>query len=398
MRGEGCLMKYRLGIMFLIVLSGMISIAAFNPIIGPLSRNLGLSDFQSGCLVSVAGLCWLLGGYFWEKQTFMNRKLLLASIMLVYLATLIIFALLADYAVHAQSKGSFFWSFFLLRAIAGFFFGGIPALAQAYVMGWTTKETRTRGMALFGAANGLGFVVGPAMSGGMAAVGLTAPMYAAAILLLILAILFLVFIPKERDKEIQRQVISLSPNDRRIRLYLWIGLLLSFALNIVQVTIGFFVQDTLGYNAQQATQLIGLGLAISGIMVVLSQIVISKYLKWHPTRVLGVGLLFVALGLMGLLMFIRFAYVDFTFLGIGIGFTLLGYSAGASMAVQDHEQRSVASFIAALQGGGSFLGPVIGTALYTANMVFPYSLCVLMICIAGFAIMKKRAKGVQINS
>ena len=391
-------MKYRLGIMFLIVLSGMISIAAFNPIIGPLSRNLGLSDFQSGCLVSVAGLCWLLGGYFWEKQTFMNRKLLLASIMLVYLATLIIFALLADYAVHAQSKGSFFWSFFLLRAIAGFFFGGIPALAQAYVMGWTTKETRTRGMALFGAANGLGFVVGPAMSGGMAAVGLTAPMYAAAILLLILAILFLVFIPKERDKEIQRQVISLSPNDRRIRLYLWIGLLLSFALNIVQVTIGFFVQDTLGYNAQQATQLIGLGLAISGIMVVLSQIVISKYLKWHPRRVLGVGLLFVALGLMGLLMFIRFAYVDFTFLGIGIGFTLLGYSAGASMAVQDHEQRSVASFIAALQGGGSFLGPVIGTALYTANMVFPYSLCVLMICIAGFAIMKKRAKGVQINS
>ncbi|WP_136606001.1 MFS transporter [Paenibacillus dokdonensis] len=391
-------MKYRLGIMFLIVLSGMISIAAFNPIIGPLSRNLGLSDFQSGCLVSVAGLCWLLGGYFWEKQTFMNRKLLLASIMFAYLATLIIFALLADYAVQAQSKGSFFWSFFLLRAIAGFFFGGIPALAQAYVMGWTTKETRTRGMALFGAANGLGFVIGPAMSGGMAAVGLTAPMYAAAFLLFALAILFLVFIPKERDKEIQRQVISLSPNDRRIRLYLWIGLLLSIALNIVQVTIGFFVQDTLGYNAQQSTQLIGLGLAVSGIMVVLSQIVISKYLKWHPRRVLCVGLLFVALGLMGLLMFIKFAYVDFAFLGIGIGFTLLGYSAGASMAVQDHEQRSVASFIAALQGGGSFLGPVIGTALYTANMVFPYSLCVLMICIAGFVIMKKRTEGVQLTS
>lgn len=390
MRGEGCFMKYKLGIMFLIVLSGMISIAAFNPIIGPLSRNLGLSDFQSGCLVSVTGLFWLLGGYFWEKLTFINRKYLLASIMFVYLTTLIIFALLADYAVHAQSKGSFFWSFFLLRAIAGFFFGGIPALAQAYVMGWTTKETRTRGMALFGAANGLGFVVGPAMSGGMATVGLTAPMYTAAILLLSLTILFLVFIPKERDKEIQRQAISLSPNDTRIRLYLWIGLLLSFALNIVQVTIGFFVQDTLGYNAQQATQLIGLGLAISGIMVVLSQIVISKYLKWHPKRVLRVGLIFVALGLMGLLVFIRFAYVDFAFLGIGIGFTLLGYSAGASMAVQDHEQRSVASFIAALQGGGSFLGPVIGTALYTANIVFPYSFCVLMICIVGFAIMKRR--------
>ncbi|MEK5398016.1 MFS transporter [Paenibacillus sp. FSL K6-2859] len=384
-------MKYRLSIMFLIVLTGMISIAAFNPIIGPLARNLGLSDFQSGCLVSVAGLCWLLGGYFWEKQTFMIRKWLLASIMFVYMATLVIFALLADYAVHAESKTSLFWSFFILRAIAGFFFGGIPALAQAYVMGWSTKETRTQGMALFGAANGLGFVVGPAMSGGMASLGLTSPMYAAAILLFTLAILFLVFIPKEKNIEIERQAISLSPNDRRIRLYLWIGLLLSFALNIVQVTIGFFVQDSLGYSTQQATQLIGTGLAISGVMVVLSQIVISKYLKWHPKKVLLVGLLFVALGLLGLLLFIRFAYVDFTFLGIGIGFTLLGYSAGASMAVQDHEQRSVASFIAALQGGGSFIGPVIGTALYTANMALPYSFCVLLIGIVGIANLKNRS-------
>ncbi|WP_238327492.1 hypothetical protein [Paenibacillus gorillae] len=94
------MLKYRFSMMFLILLGGMISIAAFNPIIGPLSRNLGLSDFQSGCLVSIAGLCWLLGGYFWEKQTFLNRKMLLASIMLVYLVALIIFALLADYAVH----------------------------------------------------------------------------------------------------------------------------------------------------------------------------------------------------------------------------------------------------------------------------------------------------------
>ncbi|MEK3909988.1 MFS transporter [Paenibacillus sp. FSL H7-0331] len=385
-------MKYRFMIMFLIVLCGMISIAAFNPIIGPLSRNLGLSEIQSGCLVSVTGLCWLLGGYFWEKMTFMSRKKMLVLIMLVYLVTLIVFALLADYAeTHLLHMSGLFWIFIVLRAIAGFFFGGIPAKAQAYVMGWTTQETRTRGMALFGAANGLGFVLGPAMSGGMAAVGLTAPMYAAAILLFAMAILFLAFIPNEPNQEIHRQASSLSPNDARIRLYLWIGLALSFVLNIVQVTIGFYVQDTLGYNAREATQLIGLGLAISGVMVVASQIVISKYLKWQPRKVLRVGLLFVALGLLGLLTFIRFAYIDFALLGIGIGFTLLGYSSGASLALQDHEQRGVASFIAAVQGGGSFLGPVVGTSLYTAHMVFPYSFCVLIICLSGVLVLGKRS-------
>ncbi|CCF16604.1 putative membrane protein [Brevibacillus laterosporus GI-9] len=62
------MMKVRFAVMFLIVLAGMISIAAFNPVIGPLSRNLGLSEVQSGCLVSITGICWLLGGYYWERR------------------------------------------------------------------------------------------------------------------------------------------------------------------------------------------------------------------------------------------------------------------------------------------------------------------------------------------
>lgn len=385
-------MKYRMIIMFLIVLCGMISIAAFNPIIGPLSRNLGLTEIQSGCLVSVAGFFWLLGGYFWEKRTFLSKKKLLATIMLVYLLTLAGFAMLADYAeTNVQDSTVLFWSFLLLRAVAGFFFGGIPSIAQAYVMGWTSKETRTRGMALFGAANGLGFVLGPAMSGGMAAVGLTTPMYAAALLIFVMTTLFFMSIPDEPALKVDRQRSSLSPIDPRIRIYLCIGLVLSVALNIVQVTIGFYVQDQMGYDARGAAQLIGLGLAISGIMVVASQIVISNYLKWHPKRVLRAGLLFVALGLLGFLLFIRVAYVDFAILGIGIGFTLLGYSAGSSLAVQDHEQRSVASFIAALQGGGSFLGPVAGTALYTAHMAFPYSFCMLLICLCGVLVVRNGA-------
>ncbi|MED1666945.1 MFS transporter [Brevibacillus laterosporus] len=318
---------------------------------------------------------------------------MLASIMFVYVVTLIVFALLADNAASntlGLGSAGLFWIFLILRAIAGFFFGGIPAKAQAYVMGWTTQETRTWGMALFGAANGLGFVLGPAMSGGLAVISLTVPMYAVAVLLLVIAVIFLLSIPDEKESEIRRTTVSISPNDSRIRLYLWIGFVLSVALNIVQVTIGFYIQDNLSYNAQKATQLIGLGLAISGVMVVASQILISKYLKWKPAIVLRVGLSCVTLGLLGFLLFIRFAYIDFAILGIGIGFTLLGYSSGASLAVKDHEQRSVASFIAVLQGGGSFLGPVIGTVFYTSNKMLPFSFCVLLICLSGISVFGKR--------
>ncbi|MCY9517720.1 MFS transporter [Paenibacillus apiarius] len=390
-------MKYKFAIMFMIVLCGMISIATFNPIIGPLSRTLGLSEIQSGVLVSVSGICWLLGGFYWEKKIFMSRKKMLVSIMLIYVVTLAGFGLLADYATDVVSNPStLFWIFFCLRALAGFFFGGIPAKAQAYVMSWTTQETRTKGMALFGAANGLGFVLGPALGGLLAAVSLTAPMYAAAALLLAVATLLMLFIPDEPLEVTRRSSTSaLSPNDERIRLYLLIGLALSFALNIVQVTIGFYVQDRMDYDPQRATQLIGAGLAISGVMVVASQIVISKYLRWQPKRLVTAGLTCVGLGLLGLLTLIQYSFVGFTVLGIGIGFTMLGYSAGASLAVRDHEQRSVASYIASVQGGGAFLGPLAGTMLYTAHVMFPYMFCVIMLSMLIVWVLRKSKKPLE---
>jgi predicted MFS family arabinose efflux permease len=368
--------------MFLIVLCGTISIAVFNPIIGPLSRDLGLSEFQSGCLVSATGLFWLLGGTFWGRMTFLSSKRMLALIMLAYAATVVAFAWLADDAgshAHARASSGLFWIFLALRVVSGFFFGGIPAIAQAYIMSWTTPETRTRGMALFGTANGLGFVLGPAMSGIMASVGLTAPMYAAAALLIVMKIWLWLSVPNETGLKQERSTSSLSPFDPRIRYYLWVGLLLAVTLNILQVTIGFYVQDSLRLNAEATTRLIGYGLAVAGVMLVAAQIFAGKYLKRRPERMLRLGLLIVVLGLIGLLAFLRLTYVNFIAAGIGFGFALLGYSASASVAVRDHEQRSIASYVTALQGSGAFLGPAAGTALYTAHMAAPYSICAVLI-------------------
>jgi predicted MFS family arabinose efflux permease len=381
--------------MFLIVLSGTISIAVFNPIIGPLSRDLGLSEFQSGCLVSATGLFWLLGGTFWGKMTFLSGKRMLSLVMFAYLATVIAFAWLADYAgIHAQASSGLFWIFLMLRVVSGFFFGGIPAIAQAYIMSWTTSETRTRGMALFGTANGLGFVLGPAMSGVMASVGLTAPMYAAAALLFVTNIWLWISVPNEAGRRQARAASSLSPFDPRIRYYLWVGFLLTVTLNILQVTIGFYVQDSLRLNAEATARLIGYGLAVAGVMVVAAQIFAGKYLKHRPERMLRLGLLIVTLALIGLLALLRLTYVNFIAAGIGFGFALLGYSASASVSVRDDEQRSIASYVTAIQGSGAFLGPVAGTALYTAHMAAPYSVCALLIGLSLFIGLAKRKAAV----
>src|SRR5213076_2680695 len=63
------------------------------------------------------------------------------------------------------------WMLFLGRIIDGIS-GGNISTAQAYIADVTTEEDRAKGMGLIGAAFGLGFVLGPPLSGFLSAIGL----------------------------------------------------------------------------------------------------------------------------------------------------------------------------------------------------------------------------------
>ncbi len=56
------------------------------------------------------------------------------------------------------------WMLFAARATGGIF-GANVAVGQAYIADVTSEENRARGMGMFGAAFGLGFVLGPAIGG-----------------------------------------------------------------------------------------------------------------------------------------------------------------------------------------------------------------------------------------
>src|SRR2546426_7605854 len=53
----------------------------------------------------------------------------------------------------------------LVSRLAAGFFGATIGAAQAYIADVTTQKERGRGMALIGAAFGLGFTIGPAIGG-----------------------------------------------------------------------------------------------------------------------------------------------------------------------------------------------------------------------------------------
>ncbi|OBZ18620.1 MFS transporter [Bacillus sp. FJAT-27264] len=373
-------MKRHYIVIFITVLAAMISIATFNPILGPLTRGMGLTEIQSGSLVTITGIFWILGSFIWAKWVRIGRKIIMISALLGYATTVGAFAIIADTA----QQGSFnmqllYWVFLGLRAIAGFFFGAIPTMAQGYLMEWTTADNRSSGMALFGAANGLGFVLGPAMGAALSTVGLTAPMYVSAGLLIVVILLFWSIIPVSSTIAVQEMSVKLSPLDPRIRLYISIGLILSTVMIMLQVTSGFYMQDRMGVTAQDASRMTGLGLTITGMFVVFSQILIGRFLKLQPGRLLSIGLSALGTGFLMYLLAPGSYGIAFSILGIGIGFTMPGYTTAASLAVSDKEQGAVASFAAAVQGVGSFVGPIVGTILYSLQSNIPYILCVCLV-------------------
>lgn len=385
---------------FITVLVAMTSIATFNPILGLLARKLGFTEIQTGSLVTITGLFWIMGSFLWGKWARTKRKRVMVIAITGYLLTLASFAYLSDQAQHVTANPIvLYWQLFILRAVGGFFFGAIPTLAQGYLMEWTTAQNRASGIALFGGASGMGFVLGPALGAALTSVGFTAPMYASAALLILVAICFGWIIPPQQKQWEKAAGGKLSATDPRISLYVAIGLLLSTVMIILQVTCGIYMEDQLALTAIDAAIKIGVGLSVAGIIVVVVQMMVGRYLRWKPARLLKIGLtsLFAAFALF--LLAPTLYLIVFVLFGIGIGFTLPGYITAASLAVQASEQSTVASYTAAVQGVGSFIGPLTGTFLYSLHLTIPYAVCAVLLflfCIRIFT--KRRVDTVLTNS
>jgi MFS transporter, DHA1 family, tetracycline resistance protein len=93
------------------------------------------------------------------------------------------------------------WMVFAGRIISGIT-GGNISTAQAYIADVTSKENRARGMGLFGAMFGLGFVFGPAIGGVLSRFGIGAPFIFAAVLSLANAILLYFILPETVKKDL----------------------------------------------------------------------------------------------------------------------------------------------------------------------------------------------------
>ncbi len=147
---------------------------------------------------------------------------------------------------------------FLGRIISGVT-GGNISTAQAYVADVTSKENRAKGMGLFGAAFGLGFILGPAIAGILSKYGIHVPFLFAAGLSLCNAVALYFVLPEsvkfgEKPAAVRRNRIAEimdSFRDLEFGLINLIYFLLITAFSIMTYAFVLYTAYVFGYNAEQ---------------------------------------------------------------------------------------------------------------------------------------------------
>lgn len=269
---------------------------------------------------------------------------------------------------------------FVGRIVSGIT-GGSIGTAQAYIADVTTKENRARGMGLFGAAFGLGFILGPALAGVLSKYGIHVPFYFAAILSLVNAVAVYYVLPEslkpgirkdESEKKGKIADILEVLAEPRLRIITILYFLLIMAFSIMTYVYVLFTAFTFGYTTVENGYLF----AFVGFVSIVMQGVVFGFAakKFGESRlaIFGCFVLTASLfatpfsspafgGLAGLLA------VSF-FLSAGNAFATPALSSLASKNAAEHEQGRA---LGVLQSGASLaraVGPMIGGVLLNNSL------------------------------
>lgn len=372
-----------LTVIFLGLVTTYTGIAALNPILAPLVRELGLSEVQGGLIITAAALMWSLTSPFWGRRSDLDgRKQTFLLGLCGYSIGFSLFGIFATQGINGVLAAPLAFALLMAaRGLVGSFFPAVPVSAQAYIADATSGKERTAGIALLSAANAIGFIAGPAFGGALAGFGLLAPVVVAAALPLVAAALVLWRLPPTAPAPADRKRIQISPLDPRLRLLLPIGFVIVASFVSLQITAGFYLQDKLTLSAAATAALLGQVLVASGIVTLIAQFGIVRLFRVPPRRLLLVGLPTAVAGFLALIvaegaLALGAAFVAASF---GISLALPGYVAAVTLAVNPEEQGTVAGLAASVQGFGAVIGPVASTALYAWSAPLPYMVGALLL-------------------
>jgi DHA1 family tetracycline resistance protein-like MFS transporter len=343
-------------VIFLTIFVNLVGFGIIIPLLPFYAESFGASPVIIGLLFAVFSLCQLVAapalGDLSDKYG--RRPVLVFSLA----GTVVSFVMLA--VAHSITM------LFLARVVDGLS-GGNISTARAYVADVTEPKDRAHAYGLIGAAFGLGFILGPALSGVLAKYSYTAPIWAAAAITLVATTMAWFWLPETVHRAHAgagnpfRYLPSLVRRATVGRM-LAIDFVYWFAFAIFQTTFALFVARRFGFDVPETGYFFSafgiLGAVIQGGLI--RHIV--KRLGDKPTFLVGlscaaVGL--IAAALSPSVVAFSLALVPLAF---GIGFGHPTVASLVSRVAREEEQGRVQGAASAVESLGRTLGPVWGNA------------------------------------
>jgi len=339
-------------VIFLTILVNLIGFGIIIPLLPFYATTFGASPLVVGLLFASFSLAQLfaspvLGAW---SDKWGRRPVLIFSLI----GTVVSFVMLA--MAHSLVM------LFAARIVDGLSGGNITT-ARAYIGDISTEENRAKSFGILGAAFGLGFIIGPALGALLAHISYTAPIWAAAAITVVAALMAWFWLPETVHRV---EAVSGSPwkalrelsTRANLRRLLAIDFLYWGSFGVYQTTFALF-----GAHRFDATHT-GYFLAAFGFLGVLVQVgMVGPIVKrLGEKQTLTIGLIFAAIGWGGSAL--THSLPVFTLLlvpgAIGIGLCNPSLVSLVSGAAGKHEQGRVQGAAGALESLGRTIGPVWG--------------------------------------
>ena len=313
-------------------------------ILAPLGREVQLNELQITSIIAISALIFGLAAPRWGRVSDrVGRKPIIITGLVGYTVGTILFTSVFYAGLTGLLSGGLLYGVLLVtRCCQSIVMSATGPASAAYAADHTSREQRTRTMARLGTANSMGTILGPAVSGALAVFGLLAPLYFAASLAALAALLVWWKLPITPAQDLTSRQASkrLRYTDRRIALLLATAVGLFIGFSGIQQTLGFQLQDKMDLSGIETAQMTGAALMVSAAFTFLIQITVMQRVKLKPTQFVRIGLLSLLFGAAVISAFETFTVlaVGMAFLGAGLALCMPAISAGASLAVTPEEQ------------------------------------------------------------
>jgi DHA1 family tetracycline resistance protein-like MFS transporter len=343
-------------VIFLTIFVNLVGFGIIIPLLPFYAETFGASPLTIGLLFAVFSACQLIAAPALGdlSDRYGRRPILIFSL----LGTVVSFVMMA--LAHSIVM------LFAARIVDGLS-GGNISTARAYVADVTEPKDRAKAYGLIGAAFGLGFIMGPALSGELARYSYTAPVWAAAGVTLVATLMAWFWLPETVHRAAAGTGMpfrNLAEMMRRpgLRRMLWIDFIYWFAFAIFQTTFALFVARRFGFDVSET----GYFFAAFGVLgaVVQGAIIRPIVHRLGDKTTFILGLVCAGVGLVGAtyaqtVLLFTLALVP---IALGIGFGHPTVSALVSRAGRDDEQGRVQGAAGAMESLGRAVGPVWGNA------------------------------------